>query len=426
MNSMKLEILTLGNELLNGLRTNRHLAFLGEQLSRHGLHLQRSVVVADEEEAIRREFLASWAQAEIVITTGGLGPTSDDVTREAIAHALELELVFDPDIEKSLEAYFRGQEKAMPEINRKIAYRPEGAEILVNNIGTAPGLWLERDGKILIMLPGPSSELREMFREEVLPRLRSRNLISEEEEYVQVRTAGLGETFIFEKIQPLLDLISGIKVASFPHEGLVDLHLSSADGELSLKKLKGVAYQIAQRLGEDFVCLGHTSLEEIVFEMLRKQNRTLAVAESCTGGLLASRFTDIAGVSDVFLGGVVCYTNDAKIQLLGIPESLINQHGAVSAEVAVAMAGGVGEALGSDYALSVTGFAGPGGGTKENPVGTVYLGLDTPGDSWTRKVHFTGGRMDVRRKTVIALLDWLRRTLMKNEIDRPAENPIEG
>ncbi|MEX2382240.1 MAG: competence/damage-inducible protein A [Opitutales bacterium] len=426
MNATKLEILTLGNELLIGLRTNAHLTYLGDQLSRRGLHPRRNVVINDEEVSIGREFLASWGQADIVITTGGLGATADDITRECVAHSLGLEMVHDSEIEEQLHNYFRERGAPMPAINRKIAYRPEGAEVLPNRVGTAPGLWLEREGKTVIMLPGPSAELQDVFEEEVLPRLRKKGVLGEEEDYVQIRTAGLGETFLMEKIQPLLDLCHGVEVASCPHEGMVDLRLSSADGEMTRKKLEGLGLQIARRLGDDFVCFGHDSLENVVFEILRKRELTLAVAESCTGGLLASRFTDIPGASKVFLGGVVCYTNDAKVQILDIPEALINQHGAVSAEVAVALATGVGECLGSDYALSVTGFAGPDGGTEESPVGTVYLGLDTPDDSWARKVYFSGGRLHVRKQAVTALLDWLRRTLVQNKVPEPAEHPVPG
>lgn len=425
MNSTKVEILTLGNELLIGLRTNSHLTYLGEQLARHGLHPRRNVVINDEEVSIGREFLASWGQADIVITTGGLGATSDDITRECVARSLGLEMVHDPKIEERLQAYFRKRGEQMPALNRKIAHRPKGAEVLLNRIGTAPGLWLEKDGKTVIMLPGPTAELEDVFQEEVLPRLRKKGLLGEED-YVQIRTAGSGETFLMEKIQPLLDLCPGVEISSCPHDGMVDLRLTPADGEMSKKKLEGLGLQIARRLGDDFVCFGHDSLENVVSDLLRQQERTLAVAESCTGGMLASRFTDIPGASKVFLGGVVCYSSDAKVQALDIPEALLHQHGEVSAEVAVAMATGVGECLGSDYALSVTGFAGPDGGTEANPVGTVYLGLDTPDDSWARKVYFSGGRLQVRRQAVTALLDWLRRTLISNKVALPAEHPVPG
>jgi nicotinamide-nucleotide amidase len=426
MKRTKLEILTIGNELLIGLRVNQHLTYLGEQLARLGIHPQRNVVINDEEAAISREFLSSWSQADIVLVTGGLGPTPDDITRECIAQSLGQKMVHDPEIEANLKAYFESRGKKMPALNRKIAYRPERAEVLANQVGTAPGLWIEQDGKVAILLPGPPVELENVLQEEVLPRLRKLGIAIDGEAYVQIRTAGLGESFLMERIQPLLDLCPGVEIASCPHQGMVDLRLSSPDGSLSRKKLEGLGLQIARLIGDDFVCFGHNSLEQVVFDLLRQQESTLAVAESCTGGLLASRFTDIPGSSKVFLGGVVCYTNDAKVQILDIPETLLAQHGAVSPETAVAMATGVGECLGSDYALSVTGFAGPGGGNEVNPVGTVYLGLDTPDDSWARKVYFPGQRAQVRTQAVNALLDWLRRTLVTNRVVGPAEQPIPG
>ncbi len=424
MNPTKLEILTLGNELLIGLRLNQHLAYLGEQLARRGLHPCRNVVVNDDKETICREFRTSLSQADLIITTGGLGPTADDITRECVAQVLGLAIVHDPEIEKQLEEHFRRRGKPMPDINRKIACIPEGARILPNRVGTAPGLWLEHQGKVVIVLPGPAAEMRSVFEDEVLPRLRRKGVLGENEEYVQIRTAGIGESFLIEKIQPLIDLCPGVEVASCPHDGTVDVRLNSINGDLTRKKLKGLGFQIAERLGDDFICFGHDSLESVVFEMLRKRQLTLAVAESCTGGLLASRFTDIPGCSKVFLGGVVCYANDAKVQALDIPETLLQQHGAVSAETAVAMATGVGECLGSDYALSVTGFAGPEGGNEANPVGTVYLGLDTPDDSWARKVYIPGGRLHVRKQAVNEILDWLRRTLIRNKVPGPAEHPV--
>ncbi len=416
MNVPKLEILTLGTELLIGLQTNHHLAYLGEELSRHGLPVRRNVVINDDAVSIGEEFLACWERANIVITTGGLGATSDDLTRECVAKALGLKLVHDPEIERAVEEFFRRRDLRMPEINRKIAQRPEGAEVLENRIGTAPGLWIERDGKIAILLPGPGAEMHDVFKEEVLPRLRKRGLVAEGDGYVQVRTAGLGETAVVEKLGDLFELVPGLEIGYAPHEGMVDVRLSAANGELSRQKLLGVAEQCARRLGADFVGLGHDTLEQAIFENLRNREMTVAVAESCTGGLLASRFADMAGISKVFVGGAVCYSNDAKVQMLNIPECLIDQHGAVSAEVAVAMATGVAERLGADFALSVTGYAGPDGGTEANPVGTVYLGLHTPEGAWARREQFPGGRLAVRKRAANVALDWLRRVLIFGDV----------
>lgn len=429
MNPIRLEILSIGTELLIGLQVNRHLTFLGEQLSRHGIVVQRNVVIPDDVEVIEKEFLDAWKRADIVLTTGGLGPTSDDITRPCIANMLGMKMVHDPEIEEQMEAYFRRRERRMPEMNRIIAQRPEGAEILRNRVGTAPGLWIEKEGKLAILLPGPGAELRDVFAEEVLPRLRQRGVLTDIEEYVQLRTAGLGETTLVEKLAPFAEETQDLTIGYCPHEGMVDLRLSAANGDITRERLREIAERFAEHLRGDFVCFGHETLEQVVLELLRKKKVTLSVAESCTGGQLSRRLTEMPGASEVFIGGAVCYSNDSKVQLLSVPECLLKQHGAVSAEVAEAMATRVAERLGSDYALSVTGVAGPSGGTKVHPVGTVYLGLYTPKGVWSRKELFAGGRYSVRKAAVNALIDWLRRELGKSrrqnlEVKRQKEEEI--
>ncbi len=417
MRSPRVEILNLGSELLLGLRTNTHLSWLGDRFARRGVTVQRGVVVDDREEEIRRQFLDCWEQGDIILTTGGLGPTGDDITCECVAGALGLSLMHDPLIETQLEAWFQQRGRILTDINRKLAFRPEGSEALPNRMGTACGIWLEKDGKILIMLPGPPHELRVMVEEQVFPRLEAKGLLGMDEGYVQIRTAGLGESVVAEKLQPLIDLIPGVKAAYCLREGMVDCRLSADDGaDVTMCVLQQLANRCAAVLDVDFVCFGHDTLEQIVFDKLRSRDLTLAVAESCTGGLLSNSFTDISGSSKVLLGGCVCYSNDAKVQMLEVPDCLLRQHGAVSSETAVAMAMGVAEKLEADYALSVTGFAGPGGGTETAPVGTVFLGLHGPDGTWSQKVHFNGDRVTVKKLAVARALDWLRRELNKKDL----------
>lgn len=422
----KIEVISLGSELLLGLRANRHLVYLGEQLSRRGVIVRRNVVIADEETSISEEFLDSWRKSDVVITTGGLGPTSDDITPECVAKALGIKRIHDPEIEKGLERFYEEQGRDLPERAQKIALRMEGAEVLPNEVGLSPGVWLEHDGKVLIMLPGPVVELRTMFEQEVLPRLEKKGILSAGESYIQLRTAGLGETAIGERLDAVFESVPQLEVAYCAHTGLVDMRLGYSDGHLTRKQLEGIAHQCAKQLGEHFICFGHDSLEEIVLKILRQRDRTLAVAESCTGGMLANRFTDIAGASKVFVGGAVCYSNDAKIELLGIPECLLTQHGAVSSEAAAAMANNVCERLVADYGLSITGFAGPSGGTEVDPVGTVYIGLNTPEGVWSKKCHFPGNRQSVRVRAANAALDWLRRELVKKELRQPVHADAIG
>ncbi|MBI3885168.1 MAG: nicotinamide-nucleotide amidohydrolase family protein [Opitutae bacterium] len=326
------ELITLGDELLLGLTPNSHLTFIGAQLGRRGILLQRNITITDDADAIAAQFRESWARADVVITTGGLGPTCDDRTREVLAEVLGQPLVLEPGIVAHIEARFAQFNRKMTPNNLKQAYRFERGEALPNPNGTAPGLWVEQDGKVLVMLPGPPNELQPMFTDTVMPRLTRLELLTCREAYLQLCTAGVGESALETKFQPVFDRYPGLGVAYCAHPGQVD---------------------------------------------------------------------------------VVSYSNDAKMLLLDCPECLLSQHGAVSAECAVAMACGVAEQLGADFGLAVTGFAGPAGGAGENPVGTIYLGLHAPGGDWSKKLTYPGPRCAVKERAVTAAIDWLRREVVK-------------
>ena len=412
--SKRYELLTLGDELLLGLTANGHLTFIGAQLGKRGVLLGRNVTITDDANAIAAQFCESWARADVVITTGGLGPTCDDRTREAVAAVLGQKLVFDPAIAQEIEAWFARSGRKMTDNNLKQAYRFERGEVLPNANGTAPGLWVEQAGKVLVMLPGPPNELQPMFMEQVVPRLANLGLLAEREAYVQIRTAGIGESALETKLQPVFNRYgAALGIAFCAHQGQVDVRVSSPEGKLSFVQLEAVATECAALLGEDFLCFGGDSLAKVAADLLRSRDLTLAVAESATGGLLASEFTGICGASKFFAGGCVCYSNESKMQLLDVPECLLAQHGAVSAENAVAMAMGVSERLGADYSLAITGFAGPCGGTNENPVGTIYIALYSPHGVWSKKLHYPGPRAMVNGRAVNAALDWLRRELLR-------------
>ena len=412
--SKRYELLTLGDELLLGLTANGHLTYIGAQLGQRGVLLQRNVTITDEADAIVEAFKDSWARADVVITTGGLGPTCDDRTREAVAAVLGQRLVFDPEIVKAIEARFARLGRKMTENNVKQAYRFERGDVLPNAHGTAPGLWVEQGGKVLIMLPGPPNELQPMFADQVVPRLAKLGLLLDREAYVQVRTAGIGESALEMRLQPIFERYGeALSVAFCAHQGQVDVRVSSPSGALSLTQLDVIANECAASLGEDFLCFGADSMAKVVADLLRAQELRLAVAETATGGALACAFTDICGASKFFAGGCVCYSNESKMQLLDVPECLLKQHGAVSAENAVAMAVGAAERLGADYGLAITGFSGPCGGTNENPVGTIYIALYSPQGVWSKKLHYPGPRATVNRRAVMAALDWLRRELVR-------------
>jgi len=386
-NTPRVETITLGDELLLGIRENDHLTYLGVELAHHGIEPAANLVVRDQPDDIRSFFASSWERSDLVITTGGLGPTTDDLTREAIAEALGESLVYDPEIEKAIRERFQQLGKEMPEINLRQCQRFENATVLSNPYGTAPGLFLEKDGKILVMLPGPAREMHPMFQNLVIPRLQKAGLFPEIDCYLQLRTAGIGESALAALVEPMLKDIPSLVVGYCARAGMVDLRLSSLDSDvLDNEELKKLGDQCREAIGEDFVCFGDLSLAEVIFRELRTLNQTLAVAESCTGGLLSSSFTEIPGISKVFHGGAVCYHNDAKVQLLEVPEVMLEQHGAVSEEVAIAMATGACERFGADYGLSATGFAGPEGGTQVLPVGSIYLGYASPLGVCARKI----------------------------------------
>lgn len=412
-----IEVINFGDELLVGIRENSHLVYLGEQLARFGLPVQRSRVITDEKNEIQRAFTDAWKYSDIVITTGGLGPTADDMTRENVAEALGEELVFEGTILETIEARFKLLGRKVAPHHEKQCYCFAKGEILHNERGTAPGLLLRRDGKILIMLPGPTHELKPVFEKQVIPILQEAGVLTKDEAYVQLRTCGVGESAVEARLQPLIDKYAGLTVAYCVHYGIVDVRLSSRDGSITKVEVKRIAHEARELMGEDFVCYGHCSLADVVYHELRALDRTLAVAESCTGGQLCDAFTNIPGSSKVFVGGIVCYSNDVKVSKVGVPESILEQHGAVSAECAIAMASGIAERLSADYGLSVTGFAGPNGGDDRNPVGTIHLGYHSPVGVWAKTVRYAGGRLDVKARAVHAALDWMRRKLRKYKVE---------
>ena len=412
---LRYELLTLGDELLLGLTANSHLTFIGQQLGRRGVLLQRNVTLTDEADAIAAQFRESWARADVVITTGGLGPTCDDRTRETLAAVLGQELVFDPALEQAIAERFTRFGRKMTPNNLKQAYKFERGEILPNANGTAPGLWVEQDGKVLCMLPGPPNELHPMFTEQVMPRLAQLGLLLNREAYVQIRTAGVGESALEHKLQPIFDRQGdALNVAYCAHAGQVDCRISSPSGRLDDAQLQQIAAECALLLGEDFLGFGHDSLAQVCADLLRNGENKLAVVEAATGGLLVESLTNLCGAGKFFAGGCVCCCNDAKTQLLDVPEEIMLQHGAASPETAVALASGAAEKLGADYALAITGFAGPcSGNPQENPVGTMYIALYSPQGVWSKKLSYPGPRVMVKQRAVNAALDWLRRELLR-------------
>jgi nicotinamide-nucleotide amidase len=415
--SITLDLINTGKELLLGIRSNAHLCTIGRELGRHGLFIRRNLACGDSLTAIMDSLECTAGNgAQAVIITGGIGPTPDDNVKEAVANYFGLKLIYHEAVWEHISEYYARLGHPLNEANRKICYLPEGSELLHNPYGTAPGVRLVHGETTVLMLPGPAQELKPMLTEHVIPSLCSQGYCNYGDAYLQLRSAGASESELPERLLPALAEQTGIDVAYCAHQGMVDIRLSPQHDKVSEAQLRAVADKCRLALKEDFVCYGHTSLPRVIFDQLRAHEHTLAVAESCTGGLLSNAFTDIPGASKVFKGGFICYDNDAKVQMLGIPECLIRQHGAVSAECAVAMADAAAEHLSTEYALSVTGFAGPSGGTAEHPVGTIFIGYHSPMGTWAIKMQKPGQRTQVNQRAVNRALDLMRRKLNKYQV----------
>lgn len=403
-------LLTLGDELLNGIRENGHLQYLGQQLADEGMVVKGNIVARDQLDEMVEAFQYCWERADVVITTGGLGPTVDDSTREGIAQALGISLVWDASIEEAINEWLKPLQRTIPENSKKQCYKLNGAEVLPNAHGTAPGQFLKKDDKYLVMLPGPANELVPMFQKYTLPKLREALALPGRRDYIQIRTVGVPEAMIADKLDGLLKKYQALQLGYCVHYNVVDVRLSLSTG-YDEAKLEVIAQECKTLLGDDFFAFGDISLEKAVVDKLLQKSQTLAVAESCSGGLLAGALTSISGISGVFKGGVVSYQDEVKHQFLHVSEEILQGPGAVSAPAAEAMAQGVREAFGTDYAISVTGYAGPTGGTEEDPVGTVYIGLSTAEGCHVERYFFPGDRQTVKVKAVNAGVYLLWRTV---------------
>jgi nicotinamide-nucleotide amidase len=408
----KVELVAIGDELLNGLRPNSHLVYLGETLQKYDLGLTFAAEFRDEPEEMLSGFRQALDRSDLILVTGGLGPTLDDCTAACMATALGRPLITDMAVKEAIIEFFQSRGRQPTDNNFKQCEIIEGAEALMNANGTAPGQWIEKDGQVIVLLPGPPRELIPMFEETVLPKLINMGWAREIAPPIQIRTLGLGESLVADMLEPVFkEVRDKVRVAYCAHLSYADVRLSAVDAGLDEARLKELGEVCRKRLGIGFLGYGTPDVACVILQQLRCLNKSLAVAESCTGGLLASKFTDMAGASKVFKGGVVCYNNEVKEAILGVPDCILSQHGAVSAECAVAMATAVAELMESDYALSITGYAGPEGGSE--PAGTVYLGYHSPVGVWSRKVVLPGNRIAVKERAAIAALDFLRHKLEK-------------
>jgi nicotinamide-nucleotide amidase len=406
------EIIAVGSELLTHSKIDTNSLYITEQLNALGVEVRRKIVVGDDRVRLTQAIQHAIEHVEIVILTGGLGPTEDDVTRDAVAAALNRKLVFSEEIKAGIEERFRRFQRKMADINLRQAYLVEGAEALENPRGTAPGQWIELDRQIIMMLPGPPGELKPLFANECVPRL-LRHLPPQVIRTRFYRVAGMGESDLDALIAPVYTKFTNPATTILAGAGDIHVHLRAraATAEAAEALLAEVGPPIEQLLGDRIYSQNGESLEAVVGNKLRERGATLCVAESCTGGMVAERITSVAGSSDYFLGGFLVYSDRMKVELLGIDQALIAQHTAVSEEVARAMADCARVRTGASYAISVTGEAGPKSATGAPP-GTIFVGFCGPdGRTEVRRAHLPGDRNRVRTMAAQTALDFLRKKL---------------
>ncbi len=410
---MDIEFVTVGTELLLGFTHDTNAAVFARSLAPVGARVVRRATVADDPDSIRAAVSDALNRTGFAVVSGGLGPTTDDITRESVAEELGLELSIDQTVLSDIEARFaRLHRGPMPESNRKQAQVPEGAEVLANAFGTAPGLWIATDRGTVVLLPGVPREFRALTEEHLVPRLAA--LADSEIVIVSrtLRTTGVSESSLTDNLGEHLLTISHVEVAFLPSLDGVDIRLTATGAhDFVARALDGAETALRPVLGQQLYGINDADLAALVLAELRARGARLAVAESCTGGLIAARLTEVPGSSDVFTGGVVTYADEAKIHDLGVDPDELARAGAVSDEVARAMVQGVVDRYDANAGIAVTGIAGPTGGSEEKPVGTVYLACAWNGAIEVVKRHIPGTRHEVRRRAVQAALDLLRRML---------------
>lgn len=411
---MNAEIIAVGTEILLGDILNTNAQYLSKELALLGVNVFYQTVVGDNPQRLEETIFKAFERADVVITTGGLGPTEDDLTKETGAKYFGKALVKDERAFKRIEKFFKGLRREMTENNIKQAFVPEGSIVLYNDNGTAPGIIIEEGNKILIMLPGPPKETVPMFRDQVKPYL------SKKQDSVFVskiyRVAEVGESAMETEVKDLIDAQINPTIAPYakPIESFLRITAKAETEEEAIALIEPLAKKVYERLGDAVYAEGETTIQEVVSKMLVERNKTISVSESCTGGLLTAGLIEYPGISQVLFEGAVTYSNEAKMNRLGVKKETLDKFGAVSHETAAEMAAGIAKTAGTDIGMSTTGIAGPDGGTDEKPVGLVYIGICINGIVKTKEYHFMGSRERIRERAVYSALNWLRLELKSN------------
>lgn len=409
---MKSEIIAVGTELLLGNIVNTNAQYLCRKMADLGIDVFYQISVGDNMSRLSETIKTSLERSDLIITSGGLGPTVDDLTKEGVSEALGLKLLPDYASIRKIEAMFKAMGRPMTENNIKQGYIPEGAIILENDNGTAPGVIIEKEGKIIIMLPGPPKELYPMFEDKVLPYLK--NKVQSTIKSRMLRVIGIGESAAENMLMEIFRNQTNPTIAPYAKEGEVHLRITAKTdiSEEADRLIAEMEQKVKSIIGENVYGYDDESLEEVVLRLLQEKKMTLSLAESCTGGLIANRLTDIPGASASLMYGIVSYSNKAKIDILGVKEDTINKYGAVSSQTAEEMAVGSKRINNTDIGISITGIAGPAGGSSEKPVGLCYIGIAIGDTVKVHKLNFNGNRKKIKWNSSSKALDLLRRELL--------------
>ena len=412
---MQVEIITIGDELLIGQVVDTNSAWMGEQLNLIGLRVVQITSISDQREHILKALEQAASRAEIILITGGLGPTSDDITKPTLAEYFDSPMVFHPEVLKEVERMFAARGLPVTEVNMKQAEVPACATVMPNHNGTAPGMWFEKDGSVYVSMPGVPYEMKGIMTDYILPRL-TKLFVGQAIYHKTILTQGMGESMLAARIEDWEKALpKNIKLAYLPQPGMVRLRLTGVG--MDPETVKGQVEKEVQKLNtlisELIFGYDKDNFEMIIGRLLKEQGATLSTAESCTGGYLAHLITSVPGSSEYYNGSIIAYQNSLKHALLGVPEAILKEHGAVSREVVIAMAEGARKKLGTDYALSTSGIAGPDGGTTEKPVGTCWIAIASSTGTETKLLHLGTDRQRFIHMASVNALNLLRKELTK-------------
>jgi nicotinamide-nucleotide amidase len=413
---MKVEVLAIGDELLIGQTINTNAAWIGQEMANRGFRVQRSLTIADDPNSIVAALDSILSDTNCVIITGGLGPTKDDLTKYTLATYFESPLEIHQPTLKQIEGFFASRNRPMLEVNVQQAALPTKAQILKNRLGTAAGMWFEKDGVIFISLPGVPYEMKTIMTEEAFPLLEKR-FEGQTLYHKTMHTQGIGESFLADQISDWEDRVrkAGLGLAYLPSPGIVKLRLSSYTGKANESLINDFFTELETKLPESIFGYDNTSLEEALGQQLNAKKASVGTVESCTAGLLAQHIASISGASAYYQGALLTYSNELKVKIAKVNPAILEKHGAVSEEVAKEMAENGRSILGVDYCLSTTGVAGPTGGSPEKPVGLVWVGLSGPKGTFAKKFQFGDNRQRNLEMTVLSAMNWLRFYLNSNK-----------